>query len=200
MGTASVIRHRSAAPRARYARQLVDDLDALEQMLRAGLLDGGPRRIGAEQELHVIRDDCAPARMAPEVLAELGDRRFTAELALFNLEINLTPRVLGAGCLAALHAELVGACERARRAAAACDARLLMTGYLPTYEPCEAGLHQIVPSPRFREMNRASTAPRGGRLELLIRGRDPLELAHPNILLEGGATSLQVHLQVGAGE
>jgi CBS domain-containing protein len=200
VGTASVTAHAGAAGRATYARRLVNDLAALEQMLDRGLLDGGPRRIGAEQEMLLIRDDCAPAPVALELLPRIADARLTTELALFNLEANLTPRRLGVECLAGLYGELRDVCNHARRAAAECGAQALITGYLPTYEPAAAGMHQMVPSARFVEMNGASTAPRSGRVEFHIRGRDPLVLSHPNILLEGGATSFQIHLQVGAEE
>ena len=74
-----------------FMKALLEDLRALAFMLQDGRIEGGPRRIGAEQEMFLIDSDLRPAPVSPEVLAQVNDPRLTTEIAKFNLEANLTP-------------------------------------------------------------------------------------------------------------
>jgi CBS domain-containing protein len=134
--------------------------------------------------------------VAALVLERLSDRRFTPELARFNLEANTTPRPLAGASFTALRAELDDLTRLVRLAAAASEVEVVLAGFLPSYDTCDAGLHHMTASERFRELDRLSLKGRGGRLPVAIRGADALELVHDSIMLEGGATSFQVHLQV----
>jgi CBS domain-containing protein len=196
MGTKHVRGQRGSSARVEGARALLDDIVALERMLAAGMFDDGPARIGAEQEMLLLRPSLCPAPAVASILRTLADARFTSELAVFNLEANLTPRHLAGRSLAALESELAELCAAARGAARNVEADVLLCGYLPTYEPCLANLAQMVAEPRFAAVNRGALEPRGGTLQIKIHGRDVLELAHDNIMLEGAATSFQVHYQV----
>jgi len=80
-----------------YMQQLLDDVEALEIMLEKGLLEKGVTRIGAEQELYIIDNDCRPKPIATELMNELDDDNFTYELAQYNLEINLDPQLFQNG-------------------------------------------------------------------------------------------------------
>jgi CBS domain-containing protein len=196
MGSHRVTVGSDGAARAASAAAVADDLDALEALIDAGRLDDGPPRLGAEQEMLLVDRHLRPAPVAALVLARLADRRFTAELARFNLEANATPRPLAGASFTALRVELDDLTRLARFAAAASDAEVLLAGFLPSYETCDAGLHHMTASERFRELDRISLEGRGGRLPVTIRGTDALELVHDSIMLEGGSTSFQVHLQV----
>jgi len=89
-----------------FMKALLDDLRALELMLEGDTLESGVRRIGAEQEMFLVDSDLGPAPVAEEVLARMDDERFVAEIARFNLEANLTPRLLGGNCLSRMEEEL----------------------------------------------------------------------------------------------
>src|SRR5215207_11474467 len=80
-------------------RALLNDLAALEKMLDGGLIESGVWRVGAEQEMFLIDRHLRPAFVAEEVLSRSDDPRLTSEIARFNLEANLTPRLLGGDCL-----------------------------------------------------------------------------------------------------
>src|SRR5947208_14184047 len=81
-----------------FMKALLADLRALEQMLDAGGIESGVRRVGAEQEMFLVDRGMRPAPVAVEVLKRVGDPRLTTEIARFNLEANLTPRLIGGGC------------------------------------------------------------------------------------------------------
>jgi hypothetical protein len=196
MGSHRVTVGNDGAARAATAAAVADDLDTLEALIAAGRLDDGPPRLGAEQEMLLVDRHLRPAPVAALVLERLADRRFTAELARFNLEANATPRPLAGASFTALREELDALTRLARVAAAASEAEVLLAGFLPSYDACDAGLHHMTASERFRELDRLSLECRGGRLPVTIRGADALELVHDSIMLEGGSTSFQVHLQV----
>lgn len=196
MGSHRVTAGSDGVSRAASAGAVADDLDALEALVAEGRLDDGPPRLGAEQELLLVDRHLRPAPVAALVLERLSDRRFTPELARFNLEANATPRLLAGPSFTALRAELDELTRLARAAAASSDVEVILAGFLPTYDACDAGLHHMTASDRFRALDRRALECRGGRLSVLIRGVDTLELHHDSIMLEGGATSFQVHLQV----
>jgi CBS domain-containing protein len=196
MGSHRVTVGSDGPARAASAAAVGDDLDALEALIDAGRLDDGAPRVGAEQEMLLVDAHLRPAPVAALVLERLSDRRFTMELARFNLEANATPRPLAGASFTALRAELDDLTRLVRVAASSSGAEVLLAGFLPSYATCDAGLHHMTASERFGELDRLALACRGGRLPVAIRGVDALELVHDSIMLEGGATSFQVHLQV----
>ena len=82
-----------------FTRQRRADVRALEQMLERGMFEEDTRRVGAEQEMFLVNKDLFPAPIAMEVLSRIDDDRVGTELALFNLEANLTPREFTGSCL-----------------------------------------------------------------------------------------------------
>ena len=178
-----------------YARALFEDVYALERMLEGGLIETGVRRIGAELELFLVDEDLRPARSALEVLEGL-EGPFTTELGLFNLEANLTPRVLEGPCFRDLEAELEELVGRVRAAAAAASTRVVLCGILPTLEREHLGLDYMTPIDRYRQLNRRMRQMRGGLFRTHIKGLDELQIVHDNVMLEACNTSFQVHFQV----
>jgi hypothetical protein len=96
-----------------YVKALLDDLRALELMLEGGLLESGVRRIGSEQEMFLVDSNLGPAPVAEEVLGRVNDERFVSEIGRFNLEANLTPRLLEGRCFSRTEEELTEVLERA---------------------------------------------------------------------------------------
>jgi CBS domain-containing protein/gamma-glutamyl:cysteine ligase YbdK (ATP-grasp superfamily) len=183
-----------------FMKALLDDLAALQQMLEGGLIEGGVRRIGAEQEMFLVDRAMRPAPVAVEVLRRAGDARLTTEIGKFNLEANLSPRAFAGDCLAELERELTELVSAARGAAGACGADVLLTGILPTLHQSDLTLENQTPSPRYEELNRAISRLRGGDFSVHIKGLDELQVTHDNVMFEACCTSFQLHLQVGPEE
>ncbi|MDP6763942.1 MAG: CBS domain-containing protein [Planctomycetota bacterium] len=183
-----------------FMRALLADVHALERMLEEGLVESGVRRIGAEQELFLVKENMDPAPCGVEVLDALDGDGFTAELGLFNLEANLRPRLLRGDSLSGMEAELIDCLERAGAAARSRDASILLAGILPTLRREHLTLENMTPAPRYRELNRVMTELRGGEFSTLIKGLDELHATHDNVMLEACNTSFQVHFQVGPDE
>src|ERR1041384_2933948 len=183
-----------------FMKALLDDLRALEQMLETGRIESGVRRIGAEQEMFLVDSNLGPAAVADEVLGRLHDARFVPEIARFNLEANLTPRLLGGHCFRLMEEELIEVLRLARAAARACGAEILLGGILPTLAMSDLSLKNITPMPRYLELNRAIGLLRGGTFSAHIKGVDELQVTHDNILMDACNASFQVHLQVNPQE
>ena len=73
-----------------FTKALLSDIQALERMLKEGMIDEGVSRFGCEHEMFLVDQSFRPAPVAVEVLERLADYpAFTTELARFNLEMNL---------------------------------------------------------------------------------------------------------------
>ena len=183
-----------------FTRALLRDLQALERILAEGLIESGIRRFGAEQEMFLVNDGWRPAPVALEVLEDLGGSAFTTELARFNLEANLSPRVLEGQCFTDMENELVGFVNDVRTAAAKRDAKVALTGILPTLSKSDLSFDNITPKPRYYALNEAIHNSGQGTFRLRIQGTDELMIEHDSVMLEACNTSFQVHLQVSAEE
>lgn len=183
-----------------FSHALRVELRTLERMIQDGRIERGVRRIGAEQELFLIDERAAPAPRSLEVLEALEEGPFTTELALFNLEINLSPHRLVPGCFDRLEEELEGRLQEVRTAARAVGAEVVMAGILPTLGKTDMSLENITPRPRYRALNEALNRLRGGAYQLRIEGAEELFIQHDSVMLEACNTSWQVHLQVSPEE
>ena len=175
---------------------LLRDLRAMEMMIEQGLFERDVRRIGAEQEMFLVDDSRRPVGRAMEILEELDDPRFTTELALFNLEVNLDPVVMHGQALSELEAQLVTQVARANQAARVHGAQVALAGILPTIRKSDLGLEAMTPMPRYHQLNQILNERRGGPYDFQIRGLDDLAVKHDNVLVEACNTSFQVHFQV----
>lgn len=191
---------RTAADTRNFTKALLRDVKALERMLAEGRFETGVRRIGAEQELFVVNGASRPAPRALDVLDRL-DGPFTTELALYNLEANVEPRVLRDSCFSDLHARVDELVDQARAAAAEVDSGVALTGILPTLSKSDVTLDNITPRPRYHALNTAFSNMRNGApYRLRIQGEDELYTEHQSVMLESCNTSFQVHLQVDPDE
>jgi hypothetical protein len=182
----------------RFMKALLDDLRALAFMLEDGRVESGVRRLGAEQEMFLIDQAMRPAPVSMEVLERISDRRLTTEIARFNLEANLTPRVLVGKCFQQMEAELRELIAKARAAAQNFNADVLLSGILPTLQPSDLTLENLTQSPRYHQLNSEVIRSRGGPLSIYIKGLDELHLTHDNIMMESCNTSFQIHFQTNA--
>ncbi|MFC1662530.1 CBS domain-containing protein, partial [Gemmatimonadota bacterium] len=184
-----------------FTKALLVDLQALEEMLRRGLIEAGVRRFGAEQEAFLVDRTFHPALVAPEVLGRLGSESFTTELARFNLEMNLPPVPLHGRCLTIVHENIDALLEKARAAALLEGADVFLAGILPTITKADLTLENITPVPRYYALNEAMNRMRGGTpYNLKVVGWDELHVEHDSVMLEACNASCQFHLQVSAEE
>lgn len=201
MGTQDVATGANDARMREFTRAVLDDLRGLEALIAADRIETGQRRIGAEQEMFLIDASRQPAPMAVEVLAQLeNDKRFTTELARFNLEANLSARTFGTSCLSEMELELKELLETADAAAHRVGAAVVLAGILPTLRLTHLGLDNMTPNPRYAELNRAITSMRDGAFHIVIKGLDEVDITHDNVMLEAANTSFQIHFQVGPAE
>lgn len=177
-------------------RALVRDIAALEAVLGSDLVETGVHRIGAEQELFLVDSLLDPARVSTEILEVIGDPRIVPELARFNLEINLTPRVFGSQALSELEAELKECLDLVRKTAARFGARPILFGILPTLGLGDIELDAMTPIPRYRALNDSVRKIHGGKFRCYIKGVDEFEIESEDVMLEAVNTSFQVHYQV----
>ena len=179
-----------------FTRRILDDLSALELMIRDGRIESGVRRIGAEQEMFLVDRSCDALPQASEVLRRLSDDRFTTELAQFNLELNVPPLEIEPFCLQDLQKQMEELIGRARKAARTCGGDILLTGILPTLRLSDLTLANLTDQPRYHELNRTLTEMRGSRFYAHIKGIDEINITHDNMMLEACNTSFQFHVQI----
>lgn len=179
---------------------VLNDLQALEQMLNADMFEEDVRRIGAEQEMFLVDSAMRPAPTACEIIEEARDGRLTTEIGLFNLEANLTPLNFTGDCLSLMEKELHEIIGVVNNAAATLDAGVVLVGILPTIQQSDLTHDNMTPNPRYDEIDRVVTKLHGKDRIIQIKGLDELQLTLQNTFIEFCNTSFQIHLQVGAKE
>lgn len=179
-----------------FSKALLRDLRALERMLSEGRIESGVRRIGAEQEMFLVNEGWRPTPVALQVLEKLEGPCGT-ELALFNLEANVEPRLLEGRCFRDLEARIDELVSQVREAAAEIGDQVVLTGILPTLSKSDVSLENLTPIKRYKALDDALSAMRNGEpYKLRIEGADELNIEHDSVMLESCNTSFQVHLQV----
>jgi CBS domain-containing protein/gamma-glutamylcysteine synthetase len=123
------------------------------------------------------------------------------ELAKFNLEINLTPRVFEGHCLSDLHKENSERLNIIQSILNEMGVSLVLTGILPSLRKHHLVMENLTPKKRyFALMDAINEQLEGSSYELNLDGIDELRITHDSPLLEAVNTSFQVHLQVSPKE
>jgi len=200
MGELSVTASRDAEEMRAFMKCVLKDMEALERMLKEGLIESDRRRIGAEQEVFLVDRALRPKCSAAPIMQQLDDAHYTHELALFNIEFNLDPFLFEDDCLRQLEYQANDLLKRLREAAQDHDTQIVLAGILPTLTQSDLSLEAMTPKPRYHALNEVLTSMRGGTFRLALRGVDELQLKHDSMMLEACNTSFQVHLQVSAEE
>ena len=182
--------------RTRYRHKVRRCLDVFALMLNDFSFDADQPMTGLELELNLMDADGEPAMRNVAVLAEVADPAYQSELGQFNLEINVSPRMIsGAGFddyEQHLRTSLARADDRARKA----QAQLVLIGILPTLTQRHAILENLSEEARYRVLNEQIVAARGEDIVLDIRGTEWLQASTDSIAPEAACTSTQFHLQV----
>nr|WP_298793993.1 CBS domain-containing protein [uncultured Allomuricauda sp.] len=188
------------AERKAFVQHLIDDVKALEIMVKQGLMENDMVRIGAEQEMCLVNSDFRPSAISLDLIEKIGDPHFTTELASYNLEANLDPFELDKNCFPEVEKQLRELLGKAASKAKKMDAKVVLTGILPTISKNELGIDFMTPIPRYYKINDVLTAWRGDHFTLKIKGVDELSLHHDSVLFEACNTSFQLHLQVASDD
>jgi CBS domain-containing protein/gamma-glutamylcysteine synthetase len=182
-----------------FVSNLLQDMQALEYMLHNQFFETGITRIGAEQEMCIIqKKSFKAAPIALEIMDLLQDKPWLdTELAKFNLEINLDPRVFTGSALKDMEAETNEKLQIIKTELAHFQSDILLTGILPTLHKNDLESHNLTPRERYKLLVESLSAQLLGQaFELRIQGIDELLLRSHTPLLEAANTSFQVHLQV----
>jgi len=196
MGELQVEKLRNNPHKAKYIKQLLEDLTALEQILDQKMFEKSPVRIGAEQEFCLVDESWQPSNKALAVLENIDDPHFTTELALYNLEINLDPIPLTGNCFSEMHLQLNQLLAKANKSAEEYATKIILCGILPTISKRHLNMEYLTPIPRYRVLNEVVKEIRNVDIEIHIKGVDELNIRHDSVLYEGCNTSFQAHLQI----
>lgn len=183
-----------------FVRNLLKDVKAFEYMLDNNWFEDDITRIGAEQEMCIVDNRWKPAPIAMKTLEAVNQDWLETELARFNLETNLMPRTFTGDALSKMEEELRNNLNVIERVLDKEDAKIILTGILPTLKKSDLGFHNLTPKKRYRALMDALKALRGEAYYLRLEGIDELHMLHDSALLEACNTSFQVHLQVAPHE
>ena len=182
--------------RQEFTRHLLEDIEALETMLREGHIESGITRIGAEQEFCLVNKNWRPTTTASSVMKSVDDPHFTTELAKYNLEINLDPLELKGDAFSSLEKQLNELLQKAHAAAALHDSKVVMSGILPTITTTEMDMDFMTYSARYFALNEMLTRLKAGDFHVQLFGVDELLIKHDSMMYEACNTSFQMHLQI----
>ncbi len=183
-----------------FLRHLLSDIAALERMIEEDVIEKGVYKIGAEQEFCLVKPNFRPSKQAPAILNSIDDRHYTAELARWNLEINLDPQTVEDGCFTKMHQQLDRLLALGAKEAKKFKNKIILTGILPTIRLSELDFSYMTPNPRYRILDTIMKEAKGEEFSLYLEGVDELNIRYGSILFEACNTSYQVHLQVDAAE
>jgi CBS domain-containing protein/gamma-glutamylcysteine synthetase len=182
-----------------FVKKLLRDVQSLEYMLDNDWFESDTIRIGAEQEMCLVNTrTLKPAMIAMEALELMKKHDWVeTELAKFNLETNLTPRIFEGACLSKLEEENRHNLQVISKTLNGMGADLVLTGILPTLRKYDLEMANLTPKKRyFALMEAINKQLIGTAYELRLSGIDELLVRHDSPLLEACNTSFQVHLQV----
>ncbi|MBX7171648.1 MAG: CBS domain-containing protein [Pyrinomonadaceae bacterium] len=179
-----------------FTKAVLNDLQALEKMLKDDMMEDNALRIGAEQEMFLVDSSMHPALTAMQILENAKDSRLTTEIGQFNLEANLTPLEFSGDCLQKLENELLEIVGIVRETARNFNSDVVLAGILPTLQNSDLIVENLTPMPRYYELNRILTELHGENRLVHIKGLDEINLTLQDAVSEACNTSFQVHLQV----
>lgn len=186
--------------RKKFTQCLLQDIASLEHMLANDMIESDKTRIGAEQEICLVDEECKAAPLAMEVLENIDDPLIVNEFARFNLEINAEPQMFEGDCFSKVQQQIGEKLDIIREAAEPLGADVVLAGILPTLRQRDLKLENMTPLPRYAMLDENLRRMRGSDFTFSINGTDELLTRHASALLESCNTSFQVHLQTSASE
>src|SRR4051794_463993 len=186
----------SREDRQRYRQKVRACLDVFARMLAEARFDPERRSMGLEIELNLTDEAGDPAMLNAAVLEAIADNDFTTELAQFNVEINIPPKLLAGDVFSGLEQQVRGSLNNAEDKARGVGAHMMLVGILPTISDDHLNGEALSANPRYRLLNEQIFAARGEDLQISITGQERLSTFADTIAPEAACTSVQLHQQV----
>jgi gamma-glutamyl:cysteine ligase YbdK (ATP-grasp superfamily) len=187
----------SREDRQRYRTKVRRCLDVFALMLNDFRFDTDKPLTGLEIELNLIDGQADPAMKNAEVLDHIANPTFQTELGLFNLEVNMRPRLIAGDGFTDYEEDVRASLNDADDRADKSDASIVVIGILPTLMEHQSSVENLSTNPRYRILNEEIIAARGEDIHLDIRGaQERLRTYTDSIAPEAACTSIQYHLQV----
>ncbi len=180
----------------RFIKRLLNDIRAMDVMIRDDIFEKDRQRIGAEQELALITPDYSPSLDGPDLLEQIADPHFTTEIARYNLEINLDPFELRSDAFRLTERQLRQLLSLGQQRAKERDCGVLLTGILPTIRYRHLESSCMTPRVRYQVLSDGIRQMRGSNFEIHIEGVDEVIAGLDSVMFEGCNTSFQLHLQI----
>jgi hypothetical protein len=193
MGEEVAARTFTREDRQRYRQKVKRSLDVFARMLAEARFDAEQRSFGLEIELNLTDDRGDPAHVNAAVLESIARADFQTELAQFNVEINVPPRLLDGTVLSELERDVRESLNCAEERSRTVGAHMVLTGILPTITPEHLTQDSFSDNDRYRLLNEAIFTARGEDLELSIDGVERLATFADTIAPEAACTSVQLH-------
>jgi hypothetical protein len=186
----------SREDRQQYRRKVRACLDVFARMLSEARFHPERRSFGMEIELNLTDDAGDPALVNAAALDAIADPSFQTELGQFNVEINISPRLLEGGVFASLERDARASLNHAEERARTVGAHMMIIGILPTVAAKHLHAQSLSANPRYALLNEQIFAARGEDLEISIVGVERLSTYAETIAPEAACTSVQLHQQV----
>ena len=180
-----------------YLSRLTEETGILESWISRGRMRDGGAYGGFEQEAWLLNDHFDPAPLNELFIETAKSDLVSAELAKFNVELNVDPLELHGSCMRGFHDELEENWNYCADIANRIGAKLTMIGILPTVKDEDLTIENMSGLNRYKALNEQVMQARKGRpMHLDIIGHEHLESIHYDVMLESAATSFQIHRQV----
>ena len=186
----------SREDRQRYRQKVRTCLDVFARMLSEARFDPELRSMGLEIELNLTDEAGDPAMLNATVLEAIADNDFTTELAQFNVEINIPPKLLTGDVFSGLEQQVRDSLNNAEDKSRGVGAHMMLVGILPTITDQHLNGDALSANPRYRLLNEQMCAARGEEMRIAIEGPERLVTHVDSIMPEAACTSVQLHLQV----
>ncbi len=170
MGNQQVNKFKNSKKRQAFTKNILDDLKALELLIKENKFESDTQRIGAEQELGLVGKDWYPAMNYDKILEEVNDDHFTTELGRFNVEINLDPFEYTESCFTKMQDQLDELVNKAKHAAEKNNTHVILTGILPTINSNHLQFKNMTPNPRYMALNDIIKGKKVQDLNLTFKG------------------------------
>jgi predicted transcriptional regulator/gamma-glutamylcysteine synthetase len=178
-----------------FSHQLLQDIEALDYMVTHDLFEKEHQRIGAEQELVIIKNNGQPAMIGPDLLPYLP-KQFTTEIGQYNLEINLDPFELDGEAFKKTENQLRDLINQLEKVAHNHKCHPFLTGILPTLRGSHLDVKNMAPQVRYKVLSDVIRKIRGEDFEIHIQGAEELIARLDSVMYESCNTSWQLHLQL----
>ena len=185
----------------RFGQRLAAETALLQQWFDSQAFTGQTMVAGYELEAWLVDDHGQPCPHNERFLHAAHNPLLSAELARFNIELNVEPEAIGPHLLEHFRQKLDRLWRQCEHHAGKLGCHILGIGILPTLSDRHLDLRNMSPLRRYQALNeQVLRHQHGGVIALNIQGREHLQVSHRDVMLEAAATSLQVHMQVPAAQ